>query len=159
MRRRLKLDYWVNGLVDWWNWRIVDEKRSEWQTVAMKTLHALPVWASAWLCLAALLMLGFGCASKPKVDWNQRIGHYTFDDAVRELGPPVASTKLQDDTVVAEWFLKYGSHVSFGFGTGFGGPGGAVGVGQTITPPPKGHFLRLTFGPDGQLQRWEKFQR
>ena len=78
---------------------------------------------------------------------------------MRELGPPVASTKLQDGTNVAEWFLKYGSQMSFGFGTGRYGPGGGVGVGSTVTPPPRSHFLRLTFGPEGKLQCWEKFQR
>jgi hypothetical protein len=125
----------------------------------MKTLRAVPNWVLAELLIAVLVMLQAGCASTPKPDWNERIGEYTFDDAVRELGPPASSTKLQDGTTVAEWFLKYGSQMSFGFGTGMYGPGGGVGVGQTISPPPKAHFLRLTFGPDGKLQRWEKFER
>ncbi len=125
----------------------------------MKTLQALPVCVRAGLLLAVLVLLNSGCASTPKPDWNQRVGNYTFDDAVRELGPPVSSTTLQDGTTVAEWFLKYGSQMSFGFGTSVYGGSGAVGVGQSVTTPPKGHYLRLTFGPDGQLQRWEKFQR
>ncbi len=125
----------------------------------MKQPYPVPVLALAWLVLVVLLMLNPGCASTPKPDWNQRIGTYTYDDAVRELGPPTASTQLQDGTTVAEWFLKYGSQMSFGFGTGFYGGAGGVGVGQSVTPPPKGHFLRLTFGPDGKLQRWEKFTR
>jgi hypothetical protein len=125
----------------------------------MKNLHALPALFRAGLLLAVLLLINPGCSSTPKADWNQRIGNYTFDDAVRELGPPVASTRLQDGSTVAEWFLKYGSQMSFGFGTGMYGGGGAVGYGQTITTPPKGHYLRLIFGPDGQLQRWEKFER
>jgi hypothetical protein len=125
----------------------------------MMTLPALPGCFQAGLFLAALVMLNPGCASTPKPDWNQRVGNFTFDDAVRELGPPVASTKLQDGTTVAEWFLKYGSQMSFGFGAGSYGGGGAVGVGHTVTAPPKGHYLRLTFGPDGKLSRWEKFTR
>jgi hypothetical protein len=104
-------------------------------------------------------MLNPGCASTPKPDWNQRVGNYTFDDAVRELGPPVSSARLQDGSTVGEWFLKYGSQMSFGFGTGSYGGGSAVGVGTSVTTPPKGHYLRLTFGPDGKLQNWEKFQR
>jgi len=49
--------------------------------------------------------------------------------------------------------------MSFGFGTSAYGGHGGVGVGQTISAPPKGHYLRLTFGPDGKLQNWEKFKR
>ena len=113
----------------------------------------------AGLLLAVLVMFNLGCASTPKPDWNSRIGNYTFDDAVRELGPPVSSTKLQDGTTVAEWFLKYGAQMSFGFGTSTYGGGAGVVVGQSITPPPKAHYLRLIFGPDGKLQSWEKFQR
>ena len=125
----------------------------------MKRGHALPFWCVSLLLLAALVATYTGCASKPKADWNQRVGTFTFDDAVRELGPPVSSSQLQDGSVVAEWFLKYGPTISFGLGTGVAGGGAAVGVGQTVSTTPKGHFLRLIFGPDGKLQRWEKFTR
>ena len=122
-------------------------------------LRATQAWALAGFLLAVLAILDAGCASTPKPDWNERIGNYTFDDAVREMGPPSSSTKLQDGSTVAEWFLKYGPQMSFGFGTGMYGPGGGVSVGQTIAPPPRSHFLRLTFGTDGKLQHWEKFER
>jgi len=125
----------------------------------MKTYQVLRICFPSGLLLAVLVMLNPGCASTPKPDWSQRVGNYTFDEAVRELGPPVNSTRLQDGTTVAEWFLRYGSQVSFGFGTSVYGGGGAVGVGQSVTAPPKGHYLRLIFGPEGKLQSWEKFQR
>jgi len=125
----------------------------------MKKPCGLPVWLLARLFPAVLLVLSPGCTSTPKPDWNQRIGNFTFDDAVHELGPPVASTKLEDGSTVAEWFLGHGPQLSFGFGTSSYGGGGAVGVGTSISPPPKGRFLRLTFGPDGKLQRWEKITR
>jgi hypothetical protein len=125
----------------------------------VKALRALLGCFAPELLLAGLVMVGSGCASTPKPDWDQRVGNYTYDDAVRELGPPVGSTRLDDGTRVAEWFLKYGSQMSFGFGVGSYGGGGGVGVGQSVTAPPKGHFLRLTFDPAGKLQRWEKFKR
>ena len=125
----------------------------------MKNPIGLPACVGAGLLLAGLILLNSGCASTPKPDWNQRVGNYTFDDAVHELGPPVSSVRLQDGTTVAEWFLKYAPQMSFGFGTSSYGGGGAVGVGSGVTTPPKGHFLRLTFGPDGKLQSWEKFKR
>jgi hypothetical protein len=125
----------------------------------MKTSRGLLVFLQSGLLLAVLIMMNPGCASTPKPDWDSRVGNYTFDDVVREMGPPVSSTQLQDGSTVAEWFLKYGSQVSFGFGTGMYGPGGGVGFGQTVTPPPKAHYLRLIFGADGKLQKWEKFER
>lgn len=111
------------------------------------------------LVLALFLVAHAGCASKPKPNWNEQVGHLTFDQAVGELGAPVASTPLEDGTKVAEWFLKPGPSISFGLGTGVGGGGGAVGVGQSVALPTKGQYLRLVFGPDGKLQRWEKFRR
>jgi hypothetical protein len=119
------------------------------------------VWRLVLACLIVTLALAAipGCASKPKPDWDQRVGHYTFDQAVQELGPPVASTLLGDGTRVAEWFLKPGPSISFGLGTGSYGPQGGVGVGQSVALPTKGQYLRLVFGLEGQLQRWEKFKR
>lgn len=125
----------------------------------MKKFDGLRVWFLARLFLAALVLVNPGCASTPKPDWNQRVGNYTFDDAVRELGPPSGSTRLEDGSTVAEWFLKYGSQMSFGFGTSMYGGGAGVGVGQSVTTPPKAHYLRLIFDPENKLQRWEKFQR
>src|SRR3954469_11253597 len=125
----------------------------------VKILNVWRIGFKTGLLLAFLIMLNPGCASTPKPNWEQRIGSYTFDDTVREMGPPVASTNLQDGTMVAEWFLKYGAQMSFGFGTGMSGPVGEVGVGQTISPPPTAHYLRLIFGSDGKLQHWEKFKR
>jgi hypothetical protein len=125
----------------------------------MKKPPTAQVWPLAWQSLLVMAMLLSGCASTPKPDWNQRIGNYTADDAVRELGPPAALTHLEDGTTVAEWFLSYASQMSFGFGTGFYGSGGGVGVGQSVTRPPKGHYLRLIFGPDGKLQQWKNITR
>ena len=111
------------------------------------------------LLAAIALLLIEGCATTPKPDWNQRIGHYTFDDSVLELGPPAASTLLEDGTRVAEWFLKPGPRISFGLGTGAYGHSGGFGVGQSVALPTPGQYLRLVFAPEGQLQRWEKFRR
>jgi hypothetical protein len=93
------------------------------------------------------------------VDWDTRVGNYTFDQAVLDMGPPERSSALSDGSKVAEWFLKSGSTVSFGVGTGFYGGGGGVGLGQTVTSGRSGQFLRLTFNPNGLLSQWEKVWR
>ena len=105
-------------------------------------------------CFLALLLAG--CASTPKADWNSRIGSFTYDQAVAEMGPPDKSARLSDGSSVAEWFSKHSSSVSFGVGTGFYSRGSSVGVGQTVGTSPSGEYLRLTFGADGKLARWER---
>src|SRR2546422_10770777 len=105
----------------------------------------------SWCFLALLLA---GCASTPKPDWNSRVGSFAYDQAVAEMGPPDKSAKLSDGSTVAEWFLKHGSSVSFGVGTGFYSRGSSVGVGQTVGTSRSGEFLRLTFGADGKLAKW-----
>lgn len=129
----------------------------------MKVLRRLQRVILAIVLFTATTFLFSNCSSKPKVDWNTRIGNFTYDQAVLELGPPAAYTKLDDGTVVADWFLKYGSSFSFGVGTGFygggGGSGAGVGVGQSVSTTPAGHYLRLTFGPDGKLRQWEKVKK
>ena len=92
--------------------------------------------------LAILSFLFAGCKSTPKVDWNSRIGNYTYDQAVAELGPPDKTAKLSDGKTVADW-IKHsnGGGVSFGVGTSTGYPD---------------RVLRLTFGPDGKLLEFKK---
>src|SRR5438046_7093180 len=106
-----------------------------------------------WLVSVGAACLLAACAS-PKIDWNSRVGNFTYDQAVAEMGPPDKSTKLSDESTVAEWFIKQNSRVSFGVGTGFYSGGSSVGVGQSIGSAPSGQYLRLTFGADGKLTKW-----
>lgn len=109
-----------------------------------------------WLvaALIALPLLSAGCASKPKIDWASRVGTYTFDQAVLELGPPDKASDLSDGTKVAEWFVKRNSRLSFGVGTGFYGSNTGVGVSQRIGGRGTEKYLRLTFNPEKKLQTW-----
>ncbi len=107
----------------------------------------------------ALVCMAVSCASTPKVDWNSRMGRYTFDQAVLDMGPPERSSELSDGTKVAEWFVRAGSSMSFGVGTGYYGSGSGVGVGQSVTSGRSGQYLRLTFNTEGVLAAWEKVWR
>ena len=108
------------------------------------------------------LLLG-GCATGPKIDWKARVGNFTYDQAVIELGVPDKSAKLGDGTVVAEWLL----HTYYSGNWGFAG-GVYVGHGYWMEPGISsaypggvysGLWLRLTFGPDGKLRAWKKYER
>ncbi|MBK7997691.1 MAG: hypothetical protein IPK15_02865 [Verrucomicrobia bacterium] len=124
----------------------------------MKAIH--------FLILASVLVLG-GCASEPKVaktnpknvNWSERIGNYTYDHALADLGKPVLIGESGDGKT-AEWSLRRSPRVSFGLGVGtgsFGHHGGVgVGVGSSVTPPPRGENLRLKFDKDGKLTEWSK---
>ena len=116
--------------------------------------------AAALLGTAALLG---GCASHPKVDasidWNSRIGAYTYDAAVTDLGKPDVLAETREGRS-AEWILKRSPRLSFGFGLGQGVYGSqsavGVGVGTSVSPPPHGEYLRLKFGLDNKLTEWSK---
>ena len=107
-----------------------------------------------------------GCASRPKLDphtdWNSRVGSYTYDQAVAELGKPDAINESNEGKT-ADWILKRGSLVSFGFGVGQGIYGAhsaaGVGVGTSISPPPHGEYLHLTFDKEGELTGWSKVKQ
>ncbi len=131
-----------------------------------------------FLFLAASLALA-GCASssssttdpkpakpaKPvkvdpnKVNWSERIGTYSFDQALVELGKPAVVGESSGGKT-AEWVLRRSPRMSFGFGVGGGsyGSGGGVGigVGSGVSPPPHGESLRLTFDAAGKLKEWSK---
>ncbi len=100
-----------------------------------------------------------GCAST-KFDWNSRVGNYTYDQAVTELGPPDKSAKLTDGTVVAEWMTRRGySGGSVGFMYGYGYPYHLYPPYYLAEPPSPDYFIRLTFGPDGKLQAYKRVVR
>ena len=91
------------------------------------------------------------------MDWNSRIGNYTYDQAVTELGPPDKMAQLSDGKTVADWIKhSHGGGMSFGVGTGFYGSHSAVGTGVGTSTGYPDRVLRLTFGPDGKLLEFKK---
>lgn len=109
----------------------------------------------------ALLALAAGCATQ-KIDWNSRVGAYSYDDAIRELGPPDKSAKLTDGSTVADWLTGRGMRTATAYGGGWHGHGpygpyGWVGPNYVIVDPPSpDRFLRLTFDPQGKLASWQR---
>jgi hypothetical protein len=108
----------------------------------------------------AVSLLCAGCATH-RIDWSSRIGTYTYDQAVMELGPPDKHANLTDGTIVAEWlthrgysYLSYSPYV-YGYYPGYYGPWYTPGY--TSSSPD--YFLRLTFDPQGRLRAWKTFYK
>jgi hypothetical protein len=118
----------------------------------MKTNLAARVLSLAILFLAVAFMAG--CKTTPRVDWNSRVGSYTCDQAVAELGSPGKQSKLSDGRIAYQWITL---HISNGLAGGAGVGGiDSMGAGRPIVQTYKDHVLELTFGPDGKLVSWAK---
>lgn len=119
------------------------------------------------ILLSVVLLLALpACSSRPKVNWNainwnERVGHYTYDQALTELGKPAGVIESNEGRV-AEWTIKRSAQMSFGVGVGAGSYGGNTaaggGVGTSVSPRPRGEYMRLQFGADGVLKRWERIK-
>jgi hypothetical protein len=117
-----------------------------------------------FLIAVCLLPLLAGCASHPVVDWDARLGVYTYKQALADSGQPDKTAKLSDGSTVADWQLRgYGASY---WGIGYGPypwsraywaepvePGGFIGG------PGSGDWLRLVFGPDGKLRSYKFYER
>jgi len=106
--------------------------------------------------ISAFSLCFAGCHGTLKVDWNSRIGNYTYDQAVTDLGPADKTATLSDGRTVADWIKHSTGGLSFGVGTGFYGGGSAVGTGVGTSTGYPDHVLRLTFGPDGKLLEFKR---
>ena len=105
----------------------------------------------------ALLLTG--CAT-PQIDWAARVGHYTYDQAVMELGPPDKMAKLSDGSTVVEWLTQQGQVIVWP-GPYYWSPGcyyrpAMPLYSQTYVPA---RFLRLGFDANGELKMWKEFAR
>ena len=112
-------------------------------------------------CLLAAFLFS-GCATY-QIDWNSRIGVYTYDQAVVELGPPDKSAKLTDGTTVTEFLTHRGySRGSAEFIYGYGHPYyyyPSPVYHHYYDPPAPDYYIRLTFTPEGKLQSWKRVTR
>lgn len=119
------------------------------------------------LLLAAVLASGCASGSGP-AEWQKRVGQMTYDEAVREYGPPDKKESLTDGSMVAEWLTHRGQVYStpapvWGGWGGWGGwgwrgrwYGGAMGMDVNSTPD---RYLRLQFGADGRLKEWKRLYK
>jgi len=116
-------------------------------------------WA-AWILNFGFCLFLAGCATT-KIDWNSRVGNYTYDQAVAELGPPDKSAKLSDGTTVAEWLTQRGyARGSVGVMYGYGYPHYYHPWYPYYSEPPSpDYYIRLTFGPEGKLQAYKRVTR
>src|SRR5438876_661829 len=104
-----------------------------------------------------LTLLFAGCATS-RIDWASRIGNYTYDQAILDLGPPDKSAKLTDGAIVAEWLERRGypyAHTSYAYFPWYYGPFPPTYT-ESYSPD---YFLRLTFGRNGKLTAWKNFYK
>ncbi|MCH2383123.1 MAG: hypothetical protein MK290_10465 [Pedosphaera sp.] len=113
---------------------------------------------SAGLVCAALLgLFGAGCQALQQVDWDGRIGQFSYEQAVAELGRPVEETELSGGMRRAEWITNSG--VSTGralVGAGYQRRTmGVVPLEPTEIHRLRDRYLRLTFDRAGRMVAWE----
>ena len=113
------------------------------------------LWKRNWIWLALVTLLVAGCVT-PRINWNARIGTYTYDQAVLDFGPPDKQARLSDGRRVAEWITRYSSGGTVMFGTGFNDYPGGGGFVQTTGPEYYENKLRLTFTTNDLLSAWSK---
>lgn len=107
-----------------------------------------------WFLGVMLAGLIAGCVTN-RLDWNARIGNYTFDQAITELGPPDKQVKMSDGKSVAEWITRYyGGGSTIISPVYYGRPG--VGYVQTFGPTMYESSLLLTFTTNNVLAQWSR---
>lgn len=109
-----------------------------------------------WFPVLAIALVIGGCATQ-RINWQTRIGNYTYDDAIREFGPSDKHDQLSDGTIIADWVVREGHTVTAPqpYLTGPDGMGPAMsGFSSTYVPT---YYMRMTFGPDGKLQSYKNY--
>jgi hypothetical protein len=124
-------------------------------------------WISRVVLCLGLVCLAAGCTTRPKIDWNSRVGSYTYDQAVMDYGPPEKSAELSDRSLVAEWLTRRGAYRVDSYGYSYYGrpyyrpygyyPGYATGPYDVSRTPD--YFLRLIFDPEGRLKGFNQFSK
>ena len=120
----------------------------------MQRFISFPVLSAGSVATAIAAFLLMGCATT-RIDWNSRVGSYTYDQAVLEMGPPERAETLSDGTKVAEWLISRG--YARGMMSSFGGYYyGNPSIQYYSEQPSPDHLIRLTFSRDGVLRAWRK---
>jgi len=105
--------------------------------------------------VALPVMLFAGCTTRPPIDWDSRIGHYSYEQAVTELGPPDRQARLSDGKSVYKWFVQPPLAPRFNSGMSYYGNSG-FGVSQTPGSSFNTQKIQLTFDTNGTLIAWSR---
>ena len=114
----------------------------------MKAILVVKLSALAVLLFAAGFLAG--CQTTPAVDWNGRVGNYTYDQCVAELGLPDKENTLSDGKISYQWITLHGGTRVVTNG-GYTGATGGMGTGQPMVQAYQDHILELTFDREGKL--------
>ncbi len=115
-------------------------------------MHCKPL---RWIGLVVLMALITSCVSE-RTSWNKRIGVYTYDQALLELGPPDKQARLSDGRRIAEWVSHYSTGNTLFIGSGIWGYPGGMGFMEGVGPDYYESKLRLTFGTNDVLAAWSR---
>jgi hypothetical protein len=107
------------------------------------------------LSLVAVFLAG--CATKPATDWNTRVGHYTYNEALTDFGMPNRQARLIDGKVQSSWFIQAPVTPRVNSGMSYYGSQGFA-AGQTPGAGLNAEMLQLTFDTNGVLSAWSKNQ-
>ena len=98
-----------------------------------------------------------GCVTVLPVDWDSRVGHYTYAQALNELGPPNRQIRLSNGATEFRWFLQSATGSTGMNRTGINNPvNNSFGPAQNINPGSGNYYLELTFDSHGVLTAWSK---
>ncbi len=110
---------------------------------------------SIWVVFAFMATLFVaGCVAN-RLDWNSRIGHFSFDQAIVELGPPDKQAHLSDGRTVAEWITHTQTGGMIYYGGGYRRRYTELEMVQS-TPTYFERKFRLVFTPDNLLSGWSQ---
>ena len=117
-------------------------------------MNGWKVFSWRWVLVGLIWSVGLGCETYGKADWKSRVGHYSWDQAIEELGPPESEAKTSDGSRVASWVISR----SRTYSTAIRGPVFWSWSGQDVTTTAESHLL-LTFNAQGQLKAWKRIYK
>ena len=109
------------------------------------------------ICEVLFGLLWAGCQALQQGDWDGRIGRFSYEQAVAELGRPVEETKLSGGMRGAEWITNSGDSM----GRALAGAGNKRRAMSVVLLEPteiqrlRDRYLRLIFDKAGRLVAWE----
>lgn len=109
-------------------------------------------WLKVVPILATLMIAG--CVSTPSV-WDARVGVFSWEEALAELGEPTRVTELEGGVKSAEWLADQPVRGV----SRYDGPPSRDSVAphrDSIAQAPVPRLLQLSFTPDGKLLDWRQ---